>query len=212
MDIKKKYPRTPHLAFSRSVTNDDIVGESFSFLKPGAIALVTEKMDGENTTFTRNRYHARSIDSQYHPSRSVAAKLHGEISWMIPENRRIILENCYAEHSIRYDSLNDFMQGIAVIDEIDGEGIVLPWDETLEVFSQMGIQPVPTLHLGEVTIPKLQEIFKSLDTEHQEGIVVRLADSFPEGDFENNVAKAVRPGHVQTDEHWLRTWKPNATA
>lgn len=210
MDIRKKYPRTPHLAFSRSMTNDDIMGEGFAFLKPGSQAVVTEKMDGESTTFTRHRYHARSIDSMYHPSRSVAAKLHGEISWKIPENRRIILENCYGAHSIAYGNLPAFLLGIAVIDEVNGDGVFLPWDETLQVFGELGITPVPVLHQGEVTSTSLEKLFTSLDYTSQEGIVVRSAGSFKESEFQENVAKAVRPGHVQTDEHWLRTWEPNS--
>ena len=36
-----------------------------------------------------------------------------------------------------------------------------------------------------------------------EGYVVRLADSFDVGDFSKSIAKYVRAGHVQTDEHWL---------
>lgn len=211
MDIRKKYPRTAHLPFSASITDDDILGKQFAFFNGGVEAVVTEKMDGENTTFTRERYHARSIDSMYHPSRSVAAKLHGEISWKIPENHRIILENCYGEHSIAYRELPSFLLGIAVVKEMgDGEGMFLPWDETLDVFQELGITPVPVLYRGEVTLGSLRDIFTSLDYSRQEGIVVRSAGSFLESDFSFNVGKAVRPGHVQTDEHWLRNWTPNA--
>jgi hypothetical protein len=37
----------------------------------------------------------------------------------------------------------------------------------------------------------------------QEGYVVRNTSSFLLRDFEQNVAKFVREGHVQTDKHWM---------
>ena len=42
-----------------------------------------------------------------------------------------------------------------------------------------------------------------VDTEQMEGYVVRLADGFPFDAFARSVAKWVRPGHVQTDQHWM---------
>lgn len=41
----------------------------------------------------------------------------------------------------------------------------------------------------------------------KEGVVVRTRDSFDNNDFATHVAKFVRIGHVQTDEHWTRNWK-----
>lgn len=38
-----------------------------------------------------------------------------------------------------------------------------------------------------------------------EGYVVRTAGSFSYGDFGKNVAKFVRPNHVQTDTHWMQS-------
>ena len=43
--------------------------------------------------------------------------------------------------------------------------------------------------------------------DEKEGIVMRLADSFPIEEFPNCVCKWVRPHHVQTGEHWTRNWK-----
>ena len=36
-----------------------------------------------------------------------------------------------------------------------------------------------------------------------EGYVVRLAGRFAYADFARSVAKWVRSGHVQTDQHWM---------
>ena len=51
-----KYPSTPYL----DLTNFPLIGKQ---------VIVTEKMDGENTSMYRHRIHARSIDSLPHPSR-----------------------------------------------------------------------------------------------------------------------------------------------
>ena len=56
---------------------------------------------------------------------------------------------------------------------------------------------------------KIKEIYEGLDYNKQEGIVCRIADAFHYDDFQTSVAKAVRPKHVTTDEHWSKTWKPN---
>ena len=42
----------------------------------------------------------------------------------------------------------------------------------------------------------------------REGLVLRLARGFQAFEFPINVCKSVRPEHVQTDEHWTRSWKP----
>ena len=42
---------------------------------------------------------------------------------------------------------------------------------------------------------------------HREGIVSRNAGCFAVDDFDRNVFKYVRKGHVKTDEHWTRNWR-----
>ena len=37
-----------------------------------------------------------------------------------------------------------------------------------------------------------------------EGVVIRNKNSFHNDDWEKNVGKFVRNGHVQTDEHWSK--------
>jgi len=43
--------------------------------------------------------------------------------------------------------------------------------------------------------------------EGMEGFVIKTTTSFPTKDFERNIAKYVRKGHIQTDENWGKTWK-----
>ena len=42
-----------------------------------------------------------------------------------------------------------------------------------------------------------------LDPQSQEGFVVRLADRIEFDAFPSSIAKWVRRGHVQTDQHWM---------
>ena len=41
-----------------------------------------------------------------------------------------------------------------------------------------------------------------------EGVVFRNAEGYHVNNFIQNVFKWVRPGHVKTDEHWTRNWRP----
>lgn len=203
---KKKYPRTPHLPFSRSVQSDDVRLKDSSFLL-GQEVVITEKMDGENTTAYSFGVHARSLDSAYHPSRSVVRAWHGSVAYLMPENYRFVMENLYAEHSIRYDSLDSFLNLFAVVQDND---TYLSWDDVEAWAAELGIPTAPVLFRGVLEESVFAQVIASLDTEHQEGFVVRSAEAFAEDKFAEHVAKWVRPRHVQTTEHWLKTWKPNA--
>jgi hypothetical protein len=60
--MRIKYPRTPHLPWSPGATSDDIYQGNTSYFE-NKVVVVTEKMDGENTSIYRDFVHARSIDS-----------------------------------------------------------------------------------------------------------------------------------------------------
>lgn len=204
--MRTKYPSTPHLPFSRSRGEGDFELSDFAFY--GRECIVTEKMDGENTTLYNDYIHARSIDSPTHPSRSWSRAFQGANGWKIPDGIRVTAENMYAEHSIRYENLESFLYGIAVIED----GMFWGWDDSVLMFEELGMPSVPVLWRGVATEDALSQIASGLDTSAQEGFVVRTADAFAEADFARNVAKWVRPHHVQTDEHWLNTWVPNRLA
>ena len=77
--MRAKYPSTPHLPFSRSRGEGDF--KLFNYAFYGKECIVTEKMDGESTTFYRDYLHTCSIDSITHPSRSWASAFHGANLW-----------------------------------------------------------------------------------------------------------------------------------
>ena len=194
-----KYPRTPHLPSSPGCTSDDKRMEDTSVFD-GKVIVVTEKMDGENTTLYGDGFHARSIDTGAHPSRDWLKAFHATIAWRIPQGTRICGENLYAQHAIRYDDLPSYFMGFSAWKGPD----CLDWQETTALFDDLGVSCVPVLYQGPFDAGLLDDLIKGLDPSRQEGLVVRLAGSFELSDFQASVAKWVRPGHVQTDTHWTK--------
>ena len=90
-----KYPRTYHLPWSPGATDDDrvLTDEELEANFVGRMVVVTEKMDGENTTMYNDYIHARSLDSASHPSREWVKNLHAQIQWQIPDGWRICGES-----------------------------------------------------------------------------------------------------------------------
>jgi hypothetical protein len=193
-----KYPRTYHLPWSLGASNDDKILKDFSGFY-GKTVVVTEKMDGENTSITPNECYARSINSGYHESRSWVRRFASEIQYYIPHNYRICGENLYATHSIEYNNLKSYFYGFSV-----WEGIrCLSWKETLEWFDFLGIISVPILYYGKFNINILKNI--ELDIDKQEGFVVRIIDEFNMIDFNKYVAKYVRKNHLTTSDNWMNS-------
>ena len=194
-----KYPRTFHLPYSFGRTSDDkVLKTDDQFI--GKHVVITEKMDGENTTLYRNYLHARSIDGRHHPSRDWVKQFHSTFSHLMPESFRICGENVYAKHSIEYTNLESYFYGFSIW---EGD-MCLSWNDTLEYLEIFGVTPVPVLYQGIYEGPETaSKLIQSMNLNTQEGFVIRNAESFHIDDFSKNVAKFVRQSHVQTDEHWM---------
>lgn len=197
-----------HLPWSPGATSDDKILNDTSCFE-GKVVVITEKMDGENSTLARDYYHARSLDSKDHPSRSWIKQFHASIKNDIPEGWRICGENLYAKHSIGYDDLKSYFYCFSIWDE---DNYCLPWGETLEWCDIIGIQPVKTVMGPFLWEPRKEQILKEhsigrlfSDGKDHEGYVVRNADRFHYDDFQCNVAKWVRENHVTTDTHWMHS-------
>ncbi|MGR3824231.1 MAG: RNA ligase family protein [Salipiger marinus] len=195
----RKYGRTFHLPMSPGATSDDRIMPSLQGLMAPDL-VVTEKMDGENTTLHSRGCHARSPDSRYHPSRDWLKAFAAGISPQLAEDERIIGENLFARHAIAYDALPSYFLGLAWIigDQIQ------PWDQTRARFESLAIQPVPTLYRGPYRPGLFEDLALSLDQHRQEGFVARTAEGFPESAMPERVGKYVRQGHVQTELHWMQ--------
>ena len=200
-----KYPRTKHLPNSPGFTQDDERLAEISHFA-GLSVVYTEKLDGECTSCLTNKIHARSEESSHHPSQNWMRAFHSTFAWKIPTNIQIVGENVYAKHSIAYDNLTTFFYVFAIID-LDKK-VFKSVNETIYWCDELGLQYVPILKVStfdkDFEIPK-----KSLFGNTIEGFVVRNIDEFPIDEMGKNMAKWVRKGHVQTDDHWKSKWIPN---
>jgi hypothetical protein len=196
-----KYPRTHHLPWSDGMNDDDRrISSMDAFI--GQRVIVTEKKDGENTTMYNDCMHARSVDSRNHESRNwVKARVWAQIAGDIPTGWRVCGENLFAQHSIAYCGLKSYFLGFSIWDE---RNIKLPWDETLQWFELLGLEPVPVLYDGIYDEKAIRALYNpKLHHDSVEGYVISLADAIPYGQFRSKVAKFVRAGHVQTAKHWM---------
>lgn len=169
----------------------------------GLEVVMTEKMDGENTTMYRDHVHARSLDSAHHPSRAWVKQIHGQICHDIPEGWRVCGENLYAKHSIGYEALPSYFMVFSIWDD---QNRCLSWDETVEWCALLDLETAPVIYRGLWDEKKINQAWKEYRKSGQpdrEGYVVRCAGQFDFKDFGKCVAKYVRKDHVQTTEHWM---------
>ncbi len=196
-----KYPRSYHLPWSAGMNDDDkmMLGiEAFE----GQRVIVTEKLDGENTSMYTDHIHARAIDSVNHESRNWVKNFWSSFRYDIPLDWRVCGENLYAEHSIQYKELDSYFYGFSIWDD---RNECLSWDETLEWFAILhpDIQNVPVLYDGIFDQDLITSLWDESKYNESEGYVVRLAERFPMSAFRTSVGKFVRKNHVNTVKHWM---------
>jgi hypothetical protein len=194
-----KYPRTPHLNWSKGTTNDDKILKTLEYFEDKQV-IITEKLDGENTTIASGRIYARSIDSKDHLSRHWLKNNFKYLASTLKENVRICGENVFAQHSIAYTNLLSYFYGFSLWEDTT----CLSWKDTITELSMLNIQHVPIIYEGVWNEKLIREIpVTNTEKGEMEGYVVRLASSFKYDEFDKSVAKFVRANHVQTNEHWL---------
>lgn len=203
-----KYPRTYHLPWSPGRTADDKVLVNLDGFKDREI-VVLEKMDGENTTVDRHGTHARSLDTDYHPTRTWVRNLQGKVGWEIPDGWRVCGENLQGQHAIKYFNLPSFFLVFSIW---DNNNQCLSWDDTVGYCDMLGLTPVPTLWRGDDNdffgwniVDNLTngKLIKPAYSDVMEGYVVRVADSFDYSKFSTHVGKYVRADHVDpASRHW----------
>jgi hypothetical protein len=195
-----KYPRTYHLPWSKGLQNDDRRAPTLSFLENEEI-VVTEKMDGENTTLTSEKVYARSPDSAYHESRAWIRQNHGIIAHDLPLGWRFCGENMYAKHSIVYDELPSFFM---LFNIWNAANYAVSWDDTVEWAGMLGMSHAPVLYRGPWDEKILRDLAADLElkSESTEGYVVRASRAFPFTHFTHLCAKYVRANHVQSSKFW----------
>lgn len=199
--MKVKYPKTFHLPFSEGLQNDDRMMslDDYELFKTFDV-VASEKMDGESFSVYKTDTHARSLDSGDHPSRSWSKAFAAIFQHEIPEGWRFVFENCYAHHSIFYDSLPTYCFLLNVWDD---QNFCLDWNHTQLIANKLELQVPKIYYEGKYDEKIIKEIYQSLDKTKVEGLVIRNIERFHYDDFKKNVVKLVRKGHVQTSEHWM---------
>jgi len=208
-----KYPRTFHLPYSLSKTDDDKTLESDEHFKQMKEVVVTIKMDGENTTVYQDGYiHARSLDGNGKPWQKEVKALVSNWYWRFPYDWRVCGENLQAKHSIGY-TFKDRKELFQVFGIYDCINRCIAWDDVEDMCDYYEISHVPVIYKGKYDKDKIIEAFneycKNVAPQEVEGFVVRNAEAFPYSEFSKNVGKYVRANHVQTDAHWTEHWENN---
>jgi RNA ligase len=221
MSISRKYGRTFHYPFSPGTTNDDRINQDYwEDIYRLKTVIHTEKLDGENNCLSKHGVFARS-----HAAPTISAWTRKiQEKWSSLKNDlgdyEIFGENLYAIHSIEYPLIENYFYvfGVRELDKW------LSWEETAFIAAAFDLPTVPVLEeindfsnkkLFEeniLSIIKRESTFLSIDTQTKktcsmEGIVTRNKFEYNVEDFQGNVFKYVRKGHVKTDEHWTRNWK-----
>ena len=207
-----KYPRTPYWPWSPSIGRDDGV-HPYPGRFVGEPVVVTEKLDGGNTLLHGGKVYARSVLGPSEGKWMAMVKKHH--AWKVNEPDVYLYgEDIYGVHSIEYGPVPEQATYYAFALR-HGHGAFAPFSEVEAYANPREIPVVPVLFNGRFqSVAELRAFVERAHAEpsvlggEREGVVLRLARGFPVRDFSNNVCKSVRPGHVQTDEHWSRSWRP----
>lgn len=206
-----KYPSTLYLPFSAGQNDECVDLEDFL----GVPLQVSVKMDGSNVKLVGgpNGYvasRAAHPGSATHESFSLLKQRFAqEYKYKIPEGLVVFGEWLYAEHSIHYTDLEDYLQIFAVYDP--SYRLFLSYREVIDLCNQVGFRMPYDFGAMVVEVSTPWELTTSLlklgeqaVASGHEGIVVRSIYPFHYSQFGRRVAKYVRENHVQTDIHWSK--------
>lgn len=202
-----KYNRTYHFPFSQGALNDDKIATSIDGVV-GVPIVITEKMDGSNTSLETEGCFARTHSGPpVHASFDGLKALHGSVKWKIPLGMQFFGEWIFAKHSIEYSALPGYFLLFNVRDLTNN--LWLSWEEVEMWAQEIGVPTVPVLFKGTVhSETELEKLVMSLMPQPsycggiREGVVVRKSEQFSNDDFSRYVLKSVRANHITTDEHW----------
>ena len=210
--VDAKYPKTPYWPWSPAVGRDDALHpDPTRFV--GEPVVVTEKLDGGNTLLHAGRVYGRSMAAPSEGKWMAMVKKHH--AWKVSEPDVFLYgEDIYGVHSIAYGPVREGETFYAFALR-NAEGVFASFAELESYANQRDIPVVPVLFKGRFrSIAELRAFVEHAHGEpsrlggEREGVVLRLARGYPAQEFASNVCKSVRFGHVNTDEHWTRSWRP----
>lgn len=207
-----KYPGTPYWPWSPTLGRGDAVHTNPERFV-GETVVVTEKLDGGNTLLHAGEVYGRSVSTPSDAKWMAMVKKHH--AWKVTEPEVYLYgEDIYGMHSIAYEPVAEHGTFHAFALR-NGHGRFGSFTEVEEYAGRREMPVVPVLFRGRFRA--VADIRSFVDRAHhepsalggeREGVVLRLARTFPAAEFPDNVCKSVRIGHVQTDEHWTRNWRP----
>lgn len=214
MEHPDKYPRTKHWPTSPGVQSDDKIHKDIGRLI-GVPVSITEKMDGSNVTLCNGEVYARStMVPSAHAWHGMVRKHHAWKTNDLGPDYKICGEDMYAIHSIEYDGFRE-SETFRVFN-ILYKDTWLSFDDRAKICQALDLKMAPVWVIN-AEFEKEKDLSKWLAANMKlgsklgpdnEGFVVQTMDAFSREDFQLNVAKYVRAGHVQTDQHWSRNWRP----
>lgn len=220
-----KFPHTPHLVWlSAGIARVDKVfsaADVDAFLS-GEI-IVEEKVDGANLGISvstagylqvqnRGNHIGPGAHPQFQPLWPWLGARKAQFIEVLGEHLLLFGEWCFAVHSVQYDNLPDWFLGFDVYDHREDRFWCVAHRN--ELFTQLGIHPVPGVAQGRYTLKALEELLyhtpSQVGGEALEGFYLRRE----QGDWLDQRAKLVRPEFIQAiEEHWSeRSLKKNVLA
>lgn len=207
-----KYPRTPHWRSSPGLSSDDIrEAGTDGFVDTDLI--ITEKLDGSNVRLIAGEVYARGGTLPSHHGWHAMVRKHHQHKTVTFPDHAFFGEDIYGVHSIHYDPVpeDETFRCFAVLHQRQW----LAWADVEHLCDQAGFLTVPVLYRGRFNEAAALDAWlakelvrPSLLGGPREGFVIRSAGAFPDDAFGAHVRKYVRAGHVQTDQHWTKNWKP----
>ena len=212
MRLGIKYPSTPYWPWSPTIGRGDAVHEAPERFV-GEEVVATEKLDGGNALLHRGQVFTRSVAAPSQGKWMAMVKKHH--AWKVSEPDVYLYgEDIYGQHSIAYDPVPEAATFYAFALR-DAGGAFASFAELESYAEQRQIPVVSVLFRGRFqSIAELRDFMAETQRQpsalggEREGVVLRLARGFAGTEFSHNVCKSVRVGHVQTDEHWMRNWRP----
>ncbi|MBA2318156.1 MAG: RNA ligase family protein [Euzebyales bacterium] len=209
--MSAKYPRTPHLPGSLSIDRDDRVSGDLGALL-GVDVVVTEKLDGANVCLLPDALYARSHSGPpSHPAFDHAKAAHARVAWRLPEHVSVFAEHLHAVHSVVYPELPSEAELQVFGARDDLANVWWAWDDVVTLARDLVLPVVPELWRGifrsGAELQAAAQRYASQRSAYgpdREGVVIRAAARFSDGEFGRRVVKWVRGDHAP-GAAWSRT-------
>lgn len=216
-----KFPGTPYLqllGLQRSRDDKLMSPDEVAFFLSSRIT-VEEKLDGANLGISvgssgelraqnRGNYITRDAGGQFKQLWRWIDARKDELTDKLGDNLILFGEWCYAEHSVSYYELPDWLIAFDIFDQIEGRFYSVERRNAL--LSEIGIEVVAALGIGKFEMGALKEFLgrgSRYGASYPEGIYLRK----DRGDWLQARAKLVRLGFTQSiSKHWSsRNFKVN---